>query len=135
MKFDQTKLLPQALEKIKEVNDEAGYRKYLEVPEMVRIICECVEANYNVIPKEIMNSMITAKQARQIVRESLIPDLAELEVQIESAAKKGFRFISLSEGTWHIKNRDYERTKSLVKILMESGYHIEYAGSRSIISW
>ena len=47
MKINQTKLLPQVLEKIKEVNDEAGYRTYLEVPEMIRIICECIEATCN----------------------------------------------------------------------------------------
>jgi len=49
-KIDQTKLTPQILEKIKEVNDEAGHRTYLEVPEMIRIICEVVEQNYHVIP-------------------------------------------------------------------------------------
>ena len=31
------------LQKIKEVNDEAGYRSYLEVPEMVNIIASIVE--------------------------------------------------------------------------------------------
>jgi hypothetical protein len=49
-KIDQIKITPQILEKIKEVNNEAGHRTYLEVPEIVRIICEVVEANYNVIP-------------------------------------------------------------------------------------
>ena len=49
-KIDQDKLTPQILEKIKKVNDEAGHRTYLEVPEMIRIICEVIEANYNVIP-------------------------------------------------------------------------------------
>ena len=34
MKINQDKLTPQILEKIKEVNDEAGYRTYLEVPAM-----------------------------------------------------------------------------------------------------
>lgn len=51
-KIDQIKLTPQVLEKIKEVNDEAGYRTYLEVPEMIRIICEVVQANYNIFLKE-----------------------------------------------------------------------------------
>jgi hypothetical protein len=52
-KIDQTKLTPQILEKINEVNDEAGYRTHLEVAEMIRIICEVVEANYNVIPMNL----------------------------------------------------------------------------------
>jgi hypothetical protein len=50
MKINQDKLTPQVLDKIREVNEEAGRRTYLEVPEMIRIICEAVEANYNVIP-------------------------------------------------------------------------------------
>ena len=49
-KINRDKITPQILDKIKEVNDEAGYRTYLEVPEMIRIICEVVEQNYHVIP-------------------------------------------------------------------------------------
>lgn len=50
MKINQEKITPQILTKIKEVNDEAGYRTYLEVPEMIRIISEVIEQNYHVIP-------------------------------------------------------------------------------------
>jgi hypothetical protein len=49
-KIDQTKLAVHVLDKIKEVNEEAGHRTYLEVPEMIRIICEAVEENYHIIP-------------------------------------------------------------------------------------
>lgn len=49
-KINQAKITPQILDKIKAVNDEAGHRTYLEVPEMIRIICEVVEQNYHVIP-------------------------------------------------------------------------------------
>ena len=38
MKFNREHLEELTLQKIKEVNDEAGYRSYLEVPEMVNII-------------------------------------------------------------------------------------------------
>lgn len=38
MKFNREHLEELTLQKIKEVNDEAGYRKYLEVPEMVNIV-------------------------------------------------------------------------------------------------
>jgi hypothetical protein len=51
-KIDQDKITPQILEKIKEVNDETGHRTHLEVPEMIRIICEVVEANYTLAPKQ-----------------------------------------------------------------------------------
>jgi hypothetical protein len=82
--------------------------------------------------------MLTAREAREIVNQSLIPDLAELEVKIEEAAKKGFGFINLNEDIWHSKNRNYERTYSLVKLLKEFGYTIEYAGNHgemTVISW
>jgi hypothetical protein len=43
MKFNREHLEELTLQKIKEVNDEAGYRKYLEVPEMVNIIASIIE--------------------------------------------------------------------------------------------
>ena len=43
MKFNREQLEEETLRKIKEVNDEAGYRKYLEVPEMVNIIAFIIE--------------------------------------------------------------------------------------------
>ena len=49
-KIDQVKLAPHVLNKIEEVNAEAGYRTYLEVQEMIRIVCEAVEENYHTIP-------------------------------------------------------------------------------------
>ena len=56
-KIDQDKILPQVLDKIKEVNDEAGHRTYLEVPEMIRIICEVIESNYNVTKRNLMDEL------------------------------------------------------------------------------
>ena len=46
MKFNRKKLEELTLEKIDEVNDEAGYRKYLEVPEMVEIIASIMEKKF-----------------------------------------------------------------------------------------
>ena len=43
MKFNRKLLEEETLQKIKEVNDEAGYRSYLEVPEMVNIIASIME--------------------------------------------------------------------------------------------
>ena len=43
MKFNREHLEELTLQKIKEVNDEAGYRSYLEVPEMVNIIATIME--------------------------------------------------------------------------------------------
>ena len=46
MKFNRKLLEEETLQKIKEVNDEAGYRSYLEVPEMVNIIASIIEEKY-----------------------------------------------------------------------------------------
>ena len=43
MKFNRQHLEELTLQKIKEVNDEAGYRKYLEVPEIVNIVATIIE--------------------------------------------------------------------------------------------
>ena len=43
MKFNREHLEELTLQKIKEVNDEAGYRSYLEVPEMVNIVASIIE--------------------------------------------------------------------------------------------
>jgi hypothetical protein len=47
MKFNREYLEELTLQKIKEVNDEAGYRKYLEVPEMVEIVASIIEKQVN----------------------------------------------------------------------------------------
>ena len=49
MKFNREHLEELTLQKIKEVNDEAGYRSYLEVPEMVNIIASIMEEKFNVL--------------------------------------------------------------------------------------
>jgi septation ring formation regulator EzrA len=51
MKFNRKKLEELTLEKIDEVNDEAGYRKYLEVPEMVEIIASIMEEKMKAMQK------------------------------------------------------------------------------------
>ena len=74
-KIDQTKITPQILEKIKEVNDEAGYRTHLEVAEMIRIVCEVVDANYDVSQRNLMNELTEGldalKERRNMERERL----------------------------------------------------------------
>ena len=51
MKFNRKKLEELTLEKIDEVNDEAGYRSYLEVPEMVNIVASIMEEKMKAIQK------------------------------------------------------------------------------------
>ena len=46
MKYNRKLLEEETLQKIKEVNEEAGYRKYLEVPEMVNIIASIIEEKF-----------------------------------------------------------------------------------------
>jgi hypothetical protein len=49
MKFNRKHLEELTLQKIKEVTDEAGYRSYLEVPEMVNIVASIMEEKMKVI--------------------------------------------------------------------------------------
>lgn len=48
MKYNRKLLEEETLQKIKEVNDEAGHRSYLEVPEMVEIISSIMEKKMKV---------------------------------------------------------------------------------------
>ena len=57
MKFNRKKLEELTLEKIDEVNDEAGYRKYLEVPEMVNIIASIMEEKYMQIINDTLREL------------------------------------------------------------------------------
>ena len=57
MKFNRKLLEELTLQKIKEVNDEAGYRSYLEVPEMVNIIASIMEEKYIQIINETVGEL------------------------------------------------------------------------------
>ena len=72
MKFNRQHLEELTLQKIKEVNDEAGYRKYLEVPEMVEIVATIMEAKF----KETYDDLVWEIKS---LSESL--DEAQLELE------------------------------------------------------
>ena len=57
MKFDREHLEELTLQKIKEVNDEAGYRSYLEVPEMVNIIASIMGDKFRVEYDDLVNQI------------------------------------------------------------------------------
>lgn len=57
MKFNREHLEELTLQKIKEVNDEAGYRSYLEVPEMVNIIASIMEEKFKVEYDDLVNQI------------------------------------------------------------------------------
>ena len=57
MKFNRKHLEELTLQKIKEVNDEAGYRSYLEVPEMVNIIASLMEEKFKVEYDDLVNQI------------------------------------------------------------------------------
>jgi hypothetical protein len=44
-------------QKIKEINDEAGYRSYLEVPEMVHIVASIMEEKFKVEYDSLVNQI------------------------------------------------------------------------------
>jgi hypothetical protein len=43
MRFDRDKLEEEVLKKVKEVNEETGYRPYFELPEYVDIVASIIE--------------------------------------------------------------------------------------------
>ena len=57
MKFNREHLEELTLQKIKEVNDEAGYRSYLEVPEMVNIVASIMEEKFKVEYDDFVNQI------------------------------------------------------------------------------
>ena len=57
MKFNRKHLEELTLQKIKEVNDEAGYRSYLEVPEMVNIVASIMEDKFRVEYDDLVNQI------------------------------------------------------------------------------
>jgi len=57
MKFNRKQLEELTLQKIKEVNDEAGYRSYLEVPEMVNIVATIMEDKFRVEYDDFVNQI------------------------------------------------------------------------------
>jgi hypothetical protein len=50
--FDREQLDTLTRGRIKKVNDEAGYRQYLEVPEMVEIVASIIEQSPQLISKQ-----------------------------------------------------------------------------------
>ena len=79
MKFNREHLEELTLQKIKEVNDEAGYRSYLEVPEMVNIIATIMEEKF----KETYDYLVW-----QINSLSEALDEAQLELEVQEIDKE-----------------------------------------------
>ena len=79
MKYNREHLEELTLQKIKEVNDEAGYRKYLEVPEMVNIVATIMEEKF----KETYDDLVW-----QINSLSEALDEAQLELEVQEIDKE-----------------------------------------------
>ena len=82
MKFNRQHLEELTLQKIKEVNDEAGYRSYLEVPEMVNIIASIMEEKFRVEYDDFVNQIhLLSKELdkAQIKAENLEEELMQLK--------------------------------------------------------
>ena len=82
MKFNREHLEELTLQKIKEVNDEAGYRSYLEVPEMVNIVASIMEDKFKVEYDDLVNQIhLLGKELdkAQIKAENLEEELMQLK--------------------------------------------------------
>jgi len=68
MKFNRDNLEKLTLEKIKEVNEESGYRTYLEVPEMVNIVATIMEEKFKVILESADRLLVYAQEIQATVK-------------------------------------------------------------------
>ncbi len=68
MKFNRDNLEKLTLEKIKEVNEESGYRTYLEVPEMVNIVATIMEEKFKVILEAADRLLVYAQEIQATVK-------------------------------------------------------------------
>ena len=57
MHFDRDKLEEEVLEKVKEVNEESGYRPYFELPEYVHIVASIMEEKFRVEYDDLVNQI------------------------------------------------------------------------------
>lgn len=57
MKFDRDKLEEEVLKKVKEVNEESGYRPYFELPEYVHIVASIMEEKFKVEYDDFVNQI------------------------------------------------------------------------------
>jgi hypothetical protein len=57
MQFDRDKLEEEVLEKVKEVNEESGYRPYFELPEYVNIVASVMEEKFRVEYDDLVNQI------------------------------------------------------------------------------
>jgi hypothetical protein len=68
MKFNRDNLEKLTLEKIKEVNEESGYRTYLEAPEMVNIVATIMEEKFKVILEAADRLLVYAQEIQATVK-------------------------------------------------------------------
>jgi hypothetical protein len=97
MKFDRQHLEELTLQKIKEVNDESGYRSYLEVPEMVNIIATIMEDKFRVEYDDFVNQIhLPSKELdkAQIKAEKLEEDLKTLKKQKQQWVLMADKFLA-----------------------------------------
>jgi len=82
MKFDRDKLEEEVLEKVKEVNEESGYRPYFELPEYVHIVASIMEDKFKVEYDDLVNQIhLLSKELdkAQIKAENLEEELMQLK--------------------------------------------------------
>lgn len=81
MHFDRDKLEEEVLEKVKEVNEESGYRPYFELPEYVHIVATIMEEKFKVGYDDLVNQIhLLSKELdkAQIKAETLEEELHSL---------------------------------------------------------
>lgn len=88
MKFNRDNLEKLTLEKIKEVNEESGYRTYLEVPEMVNIVATIMEEKFKVILEAADRLLVYAQEIQATVKNQALYEVACQDIEAYNNLKK-----------------------------------------------
>ena len=88
MKFNRDNLEKLTLEKIKEVNEESGYRNYLEVPEMVNIVATIMEEKFKVILEAADRLLVYAQEIQATVKNQALYEVVCQDIEAYNNLKQ-----------------------------------------------
>jgi hypothetical protein len=88
MKFNRDNLEKLTLERIKEINEESGYRTYLEVPEMVNIVATIMEEKFKVILEAADRLLVYAQEIQATVKNQALYEVACQDIEAYNNLKK-----------------------------------------------
>lgn len=128
MKYNRKLLEEETLQKIKEVNDEAGHRKYLEVPEMVEIISSIMEKKMKVfhdsdaeLIQQLRDYTNKLEEENEYLSDFKVAAEEELE-ELQKIIKDTLFVLPVGSISRHTPESIPDRVQDLAKALAEECY-------------